>query len=164
MSFGYINSMIKIEKNKDCERNNLIRGYNFFNNIFNPILNLEHYDKIGIIDNVEYKEHKFIDVSKINFGFYLDKYNIYQSITRWYYNQKREYIFSKIDILFEEYNNYLKLVQNNYSSLKFLVNKIIELNGLLINKLTLLNKTYNDNMVTDKINNYNFILLRMMTR
>ena len=69
-------------------------------NIFNPLLQLEIYDKISIIENINYTEYKFIDISKINFGFYLDKYNIYQSITRWYYNQKREYIFNKLDIFF----------------------------------------------------------------
>jgi hypothetical protein len=126
--------------------------YTFFSNFFKPILNLEKNDKIGIENikdiNINYK--------KIDFTLYLDKYNMYQSISRWYYKQERSEIFKKLDQLFEEYQTFLKECSklDNY----YIKDNIMELNKLLKKKLELLKETYNDNIISEKINNYLQIL------
>lgn len=136
-----------IELQKKCKL-----GYTFFSNFFKPILNLEKNDKIGI-ENIKNSNMNYIN---LDFTLYLDKYNMYQSISRWYYKQERTEIFKKLDQIFEEYQNFLKLfisLENHY-----IKDMIKELNTLLIIKLGLLKETYNDNVISEKINNYLQIL------
>lgn len=136
-----------LELEKKCKL-----GYTFFSNFFKPILNLEKNDKIGI----EIIKDININYTKLNFTLYLDKYNIYQSISRWYHKQERYEIFKKLDLLFEEYHIFLKSC--NLLEDKSTKDNTIELNTLLIIKLELLKETYNDNIVSEKINNYLQIL------
>jgi hypothetical protein len=95
---------------------------------------------------------------KINFKLYLDKYKFYQSISRWYWNQKRQSIFDKLFVLFEEYKKmYDKVKMNeirNSNMFNQLLKDIIVFNNILIEKLLLLKTTYNDESVSiliDKI-------------
>lgn len=141
-------------KNKEnlIKKNNLELKYEFFTIFFKDLLILEKNDKIGIImnNNNDYYE-------KINFTLYIDKYNFHQSIRRWYNNQKREDIFNKLNILFNEYQQYIYMVKkdNIYNTLCY---NIIELNKKLIIKLELLKTTYNDINVDIYIDNYIDIL------
>ena len=134
------------------KKNNLELKYEFFTIFFKDLLIIEKNDKIGIImnNNNDYYE-------KINFTLYIDKYNFHQSIRRWYYNQKREDIFNKLDILFNEYQQYIYMVKkdNIYNALCY---NIIELNKKLIIKLELLKTTYNDMNIDIHIDNYIDIL------
>ena len=141
-------------KNKEnlIKKNNLELKYEFFTIFFKDLLILEKNYKIGIImnNNNDYYE-------KINFTLYIDKYNFHQSIRRWYNNQKREDIFNKLNILFNEYQQYIYMVKkdNIYNTLCY---NIIELNKKLIIKLELLKTTYNDINVDIYIDNYIDIL------
>ena len=132
-----------------------------FLNLFNPILNLEKYDKIGIIDNTinyNHDEYNLIDTKKFTFEFYLDKYKFYQSISRWYYCQKREQIFLNLDIVFNEYIfvlNKLKTIDQLFiDSFIEIKADYLNLNKNIITKLTLLKETYNDEFINNKVDNY----------
>jgi len=118
--------------------------FNFYSTFLNPIINLEPNDKIGII-NIQSN-------NLFNFKLYLDKYNTYQSFNRWYNNQKRGDIFEKLDIVFTEYNKYIKSI--DIIKMNELYNDIINFNTILITKLQILKNTYNDNNVSIKIDNY----------
>lgn len=144
--------------------NNKIR-YNktieLFENLFEPIFKLEPNDKLGIINVESYfdsKEYDLINSYNFNFVFFLDKYKLYQIISRWYYKQSRQIIFSKLDILFNEYFlliDKLKLLEYNtcinYTEQNI---KFTELNKKLIEKLEILKLTYNDEKIDIKINIY----------
>ena len=121
----------------------------FYSTFLNPIINLEPNDKIGIIDTSFNK--------LFNFKLYLDKYNIYQSFNRWYNNQKREYIFEKLDLVFNKYTKYIKSIEAliiHKDTLTELYNDILKFNTILINKLKILKETYNDIDISKKIDNY----------
>lgn len=149
----------------DYNENELIKSLVFFEKKFDPIINLEKYDKLGIVmlkpidTNNDYI---FFDVENIDFYLYLDKYIFYQSITRWYYNQNRVDIFTKIDILFNEYDKIMKklILFNSMNENMYIdiINKYFLLNDKLKNKLTILKETYNDDIITGKINKYIQIL------
>lgn len=137
------------------------KSITLFEKLFEPLLNLEPYDKLGI-ENIKpdfnEKEYNLINGSRIDFIIYLDKYKVYQSVSRWYYNQKRVNIFSKIDILFDEYFiliNKLKTL-DEISIIKYneINKKYQELNKKLIEKLTILKLTYNDEEINKKIDSY----------
>lgn len=144
--------------------NNKIR-YNktikLFENLFEPIFKLEPNDKLGIINVESYfdsKEYDLINSYNFNFVFFLDKYKLYQIISRWYYKQSRQIIFSKLDILFNEYFlliDKLKLLEYNtcinYTEQNI---KFTQLNKKLIEKLEILKLTYNDEKIDIKINIY----------
>lgn len=124
--------------------------YTFFLELFKPILDLEANDKLAI-DNT-------ISSPEIQFKLYLDKYSVSQSFRRWYFSQKREEIFKKLDILFDEYNKYIKDIHiTNISTAKIMIN-ISKLNKQLITKLLILKTTYNDINVNNFIDNYIKIL------
>ena len=152
MALTYVKKNMFNIKEKILETSKLLTElnleYNFYKNFFIEILNLEIYDKIGTIP----------EKNKFGFKLYLDKYNIYQSISRWYYNQKREDIFQKLDSLFQEYNNFISLLNDSYKEIndifEFLYNTTIDLNKNIIQKLELLKLTYNDMNITLKIDNY----------
>ena len=155
-----------LSKSLDYEYIQLLNAFNFYKNIFEPIIQLEKYDKIGIEEIIAIptneNENKYINYKNMNFKIYLDKYKIYQSISRWYWNQKRNLIFPKLDILFDDYNNLLEKIQlmnKNYeSNFKSLFNDCDELNKQILPKLELLKETYNDSNINDFINKYYNIL------
>lgn len=123
---------------------------NKFKEFMQPILELNKYDKIGII-----KLNETNDLN-LNFTLYLDKYKIYQPISRWYWSQHREEIFTNLLILFNNYNDLCKQIVNSYyNDKKFfesIYNKYKEFNKLLIDQLMILKDTYNDKLVDDYIN------------
>jgi hypothetical protein len=131
-----------------------------FETMFEPILNLETNDKLGINDNKPNidEEYNLISISKFDFTLYLDKYKLYQSISRWYYNQNRSIIFSKLDLLFDEYISLIllikKLNETNIYKYDEINKKYQELNKKLILKLGLLKLTYNDEEINKKIDSY----------
>jgi hypothetical protein len=154
------NSLVNISINYNKDQYN--KTFSLFEKIFEPILNLEPLDKLGIENTKLYfneNEYNLINGSKFNFSLYLDKYNIYQKISRWYYNQKRLDIFSKLDILFEEYFlliNKLNLLEINSNNKYTEINKKYkELNKKLIIKLEILKLTYNDDKINKTIDDYN---------
>lgn len=138
-------SIISIDYNKTIT---------LFKKLFEPILNLEPYDKLGI-ENIKpdfnEKEYNLINGSRFDFTIYLDKYKVYQSLSRWYYNQKRTIIFSKIDILFEEY--FLLINKLKIFDEKSII-KYTKINKKLIEKLVILKSTYNDEEINKKIDSY----------
>ena len=138
----YKHQFLKIEINIDKYNDE----YEFFLLFFKPLLELENNDKLSVDNNCQMS----IDIPfKIN----LDKYDLSQSFRRWYYKQKREDIFNKLDIVFEKYNNFIISIKNKIQSKKILEN-MIELNKLLTIKLIILDKTYNDPKVSSIIDKY----------
>ena len=130
--------------------------YHFFINLLKPILDLDVNDKLAI-------DCAYQSSQEIPFKLCLDKYTIIQSFKRWYYKQKREDIFSKLDIVFEQYNKLLINIKYNYTLNQLLTKKIyiniIELNSILITKLNILKTTYNDMIVNEHIDKYTKMLL-----
>jgi hypothetical protein len=136
----------------------LEKAFDIFKIMLDPILNLEPYDKIGIEDssNLElFSNNNYLNGTKLNFILYLDKYKIYQSVSRWYWNQKRIIIFNKLFILFEEYIKVLDKVKlnniRNTNMYKKLLNDVLEFNDKLIEKFNILKITYNDPIVSEYI-------------
>jgi hypothetical protein len=150
MALSFLKTKESIIKN---EKNVLESKYNFFTLFFKDLLLIEKNDKIGIIMN----NNNNNIFEKINFTLYLDKYNFYQSIRRWYNKQKREEIFDKLDILFKEYEQFILNLKHVYMHYALYLN-IIELNKKLIIKLELLKNTYNDINIDDHIDNYIIML------
>lgn len=133
-----------------------------FEKLFEPILNLEIYDKLGI-ENIKpdfnEKEYNLINGARFDFTLYLHKYNIYQSFYRWYYNQTRLNIFLKLDIIFEEYFVLINKIRilDNLSIIKYIEinNRYKKLNDKLVEKLKILKLTYNnDKEINKKIDSY----------
>lgn len=150
-----------INLNFENDHIQLENAFNIYKKIFEPIVNLNQYDKIGIQEcsNIElFSNNLYLDSVKINFKLYLDKYKFYQSISRWYWKQKRHQIFEKILILFEEYKKIydkikLNCTVNNKLYNQLLIN-IVNFNNILSNKIVLLKITYSDDSVNvyfDKI-------------
>jgi hypothetical protein len=136
----------------------LRKAFDIFKKMFEPFMNLKLYDKIGIQDfsNKElFENNSYLNSNKINFKLYLDKYKFYQSISRWYWNQKRENIFDKIYLLFEEYKKIFDKVKineiRNSNMFQQLLNDIIIFNNTLLQKLLLLKTTYKDESVSMSI-------------
>jgi hypothetical protein len=150
LNFNLENDHIQLEK-----------AFDIYKIMFEPLVNLKPYDKIGIeyCSNSElFSNNTYLNSVKINFKLYLDKYKFYQSISRWYWNQKRQLIFDKLFIIFEEYKKiYDKVRLNELRNTKIfnkLLNDMIIFNDILIEKLFLLKKTYLNDSVTiliDKI-------------
>ena len=144
----------------------LNKAYNFLEFFFKPFFDIEKNDKIGLeIENNIKEDNKFsqyINYKVFNYKLYLDKYVIYQSISRWYYNQKRTNIFQKLDNIFEEYNlilNKININKNLYYNrniveYQIIYNKFNTINNILIIKLNILKKTYNDMTINLKIDQY----------
>ncbi len=136
----------------------LEKAFDIFKKMFDPLINLEKFDKIGIQDfsNKDlFENNSYLNSNKINFKLYLDKYKFYQSISRWYWNQKRENIFDKIYLLFEEYKKIFDKVKlneiRNSNMFQQLLNDIIIFNNILLQKLLLLKTTYKDESVSISI-------------
>lgn len=149
-------SIINISINYNYEQ--YTKSITLFEKLFESILNLEPSDKLGI-ENIKQdfndKEYTIINSSRFDFTIYLDKYKVYQSLSRWYYYQKRTIIFSKLDILFEEYFLLIKkLDEQNIIKYTDIKKKFIELNKKLVEKLVILKLTYNDNEINKKIESY----------
>jgi len=149
-------SIINISINYNYEQYN--KSITLFEKLFEPILNLELYDKLGI-ENIKQdlneKEYSIINSSRFDFTIYLDKYKVYQSLSRWYYYQTRTIIFSKLDILFEEYFLLInKLDKQNIIKYTEIKKKYIELNNKLVKKLVILKLTYNYTEINKKIDFY----------
>jgi len=144
----------------------LNKAYNFLEFFFKPFFDIEKNDKIGLeIENNLKEDNNFsqyINYKAFNYKLYLDKYVIYQSISRWYYNQKRTNIFQKLDNIFEEYNlilNKININKNLYYNrniveYQIIYNKFNTINNILIIKLNILKKTYNDMTINLKIDQY----------
>jgi hypothetical protein len=78
--------------------------YFFYSNLFNPLLNIKLYDKIGISLQLIPNPHIIlINYNKLNFSLYIDKYSKFQPIKRYMYNQTRNFTFYKLTIIFNEY-------------------------------------------------------------
>lgn len=145
----------------DYSKLQIDKTFNLFEELFDPILNLEPNDKIGWTTTEPYNETEYIYINgtKFNFKLYLDKYKIYQSVSRWYYGQTRIIVFDKLDILFNEYLNFiykLKFIDktNCLNNLNENKEKYTRLNHQLSLKLPILLDTYNDPEVSKKINSY----------
>lgn len=145
----------------DFNNDQFNRTMNLFEKLFEPIINLEPYDKIGIDENkmdISDKDYRFINASKLDFTLYLDKYKVYQSISRWYYKQKRGFIFTKLDVLFEEYFKFIEKIKDieKNSLIKYngVVSRYKELNSKLVTKLLILKTTYSDEEINNKIDSY----------
>lgn len=158
MALSFLKSINKYKKNYSFipfiikNKQDIDNIYKFYEEFFYPLINLNNNDKLGIIQSnyIDVNLLKFINFNRLNFTIYLDKYKYYQSITRWYNNQKRQDIFNKLTILFDEYQQSYNLSKkNDIIKLKF-----IELNKLIKPKLELLKSTYNDSIITIYINNY----------
>ena len=148
------NDHIKLENDHILLEN----AFDIYKKMFDPIINIEPYDKIGINEcsNSElFLNNIYLNMVKINFKLYLDKYKIYQSVTRWYWSQKRDNIFEKLVILFEAYKKVLDKVKLNYlrnaNIFKKLLNDLLEFNNKLIEKLNILKNTYSDSVVSESI-------------
>jgi hypothetical protein len=136
----------------------LEKAFDIYKKIFDPIINLKQYDKIGIEEcsNLNlFSNNTYLNSVKIYFKLYLDKYKFYQSISRWYWKQKRQIIFDKLFILFEEYKKIydkvrLNEIRNNIM-FKQLLNDIMIFNNILVEKLILLKETYLDDIVSSSI-------------
>ncbi len=148
----------------EFEYKQLSDALNFYKQILQPILELEQYDKLGIEETQEFvnNTNKYINYKDITYKIYIDKYRIYQSVTRWYWNQKRNLIFPKVDILFGEYKKLIdkiQLMNNNYGKeFEKILEECINFNKQLIEKLEILKLTYNNTEITNSINNYCLIL------
>ncbi len=150
-----------INLNLENDHIQLEKAFDIYKKIFEPIVNLKQHDKIGIQEcsNVElFSNNSYLNSVKINFKLYLDKYKFYQSISRWYWSQKRHEIFEKLLILLEEYKKiYDKVKLNEIRNNKMynqLLNDIVIFNNILLEKMLLLKTTYSDdsiNIYLDKI-------------
>ncbi len=150
-----------INLNLENDHVQLEKAFDVYKKMFEPIVNLKSYDKIGIQDcsnNELFSNNTYLNSVKINFKLYLDKYKFYQSISRWYWKQNRHEIFEKILTLFEEYKKmYDKVKLNEMRNNKMynqLLNDIIIFNNILMEKMLLLKTTYSDesiNIYIDKI-------------
>lgn len=133
-------------------------SYNFYFTLLDPILQLDINDKIHIEENYYHQrfESKYIDFDKINFQIHLDKYKFYQPLYRWYYSQSRQLILSKLDIVFDGYQQMLNKINEFHNHKLFIkiIHNFNELNKKLALKLKLLSETYNDKETNEKINQY----------
>jgi hypothetical protein len=151
----FFRSLVVLSVNYECEQ--LIKAHEHYKKIFGPIINLKPNDKLGISEYIGEKiSLKYFNSDIINFNLYLDKYKIYQSMSRWYWNQKRNLIFPKLTVLFEQYTIYLnKLIKFNTSSLlNDIINDIKKMNKQIIEQLKLLKNTYNDPEISMIIDTY----------
>jgi hypothetical protein len=120
--------------------NELLEIFKFFKNSIDPFLNIDKYDKIGIINNEIEIKNKYFDTKKIKYLFYLDKPHYLQSISRWYNGQNRKDIFPHIFFFFRHYIDFGKICLKRKSILvQYIKNQL----NNIINKLYLLKDTYN---------------------
>jgi hypothetical protein len=150
-----------IETSLNYEEHIFIEIYYYFYELFKPLLNLQNYDKLGIIyyDNSINYNIRYVNIYLINFRFCIYKKNIIQPIIRWLNKQNRLNTFTKLDIIFSEYNTIiqkLKIFRNKYNNhFEQIYNKFNNLNNHLINKMNILIISYySDNIISDCINRY----------
>jgi hypothetical protein len=135
--------------------------YYYFNELFTPIINIKNNEKLGII-NFDYQNNydiHYVNIHLIDFRLCIYKNKLYQPIIRWFYNENRLNVFTKLDILFYEYYNILqklKILINKYpDNFKYIYYKFININNLLLDKINILiNSYYKDNIIMISINNY----------
>lgn len=130
----------------------------FYNNLLKPLLEIELYDKIGILYiPITNPNIKSIDINILNFSLFLNKYSKFQSIKRYISNQSRQLTLTKLLIIFNEYDKILEeliYINNSFYYLNQIKDKFKNFNRQLILSLDLLLHTYNnDNNV------YNYIIL-----
>lgn len=135
----------------------IINSFDLYKIIFKPFINLQYLDKLGI-SNFIIGSDKYFSSERLKFSFYLDEYNLTQSIRRWYHKQNRDMIFNYLTILFNEYNNFLLrlnilMIQDKFVFIN-IITQIIKFNNLLADKLLILNKTYNDKNIENKIDEF----------
>jgi hypothetical protein len=138
----------------------LEKAFDIYKKMFEPIVNLQSNDKIGIqcTSNIElFSNNTYLNSVKINFKLYLDKYKFFQSISRWYWNQKRLDIFDKLLILFEEYKKILDKVKineirNNKISCKFIFPYIVGLENLADSSIQSNDVFTSSNLLEDQLN------------
>ena len=140
--------------------------YFFFNELFQPLLDIKIYDKIGISNNMINNPHvSLINYKKLNFTLYLDKYSKLQPIKRCLYKQSKELTFSKLYIIFYEYNKVIDeiiFLNNNYNYSYQIKTKFKNLNYQLINSLEKLKFTYNNNTdINNSISSFISILSKI---
>ena len=130
----------------------------FFNNLLKPLLEIELYDKIGIYNiPITNPNIKSIDINILNFSLFLNKYSKFQSIKRYISNQSRQLTFTKLLIIFNEYDKILEeliYINNSFYYLNQIKDKFKNFNRQLILSLDLLLTTYNNDN-----NLYNYIIL-----
>lgn len=126
--------------------------FKYFKQRMRMVVFIEPYDKIGFNEQEE---------------IYIDKYNSFQCIKRWYYNQNRDITKEKLKLLFDDYDIFLKMIELslkstdgfNYISIAY---SVISLNRNIITGLNNLKKTYeNCSMLTVLLNDilYNLLLM-----
>ena len=113
----------------------------FYNNLLKPLLEIELYDKIGIY-NIPITNPNIIsiDINILNFSLFLNKYSKFQSIKRYISNQSRQLTFTKLLIIFNEYDKILE--------------ELIYIN----------NSFYYLNQIKDKFKNFNRQLIRFIIK
>lgn len=126
--------------------------FNTFKEKCKLIVFIEKNDKIGFDEND---------------NIYIDKYNSFQCIKRWYYNQNRNMTKQKLKLLFDDYDIFLKMIElalkspngQDYISLSI---SVIKMNKNIIQGLGQLKKTYeNCTMITVLLNDILYNLLIM---
>lgn len=119
---------------------------------------IEKYNSIFITNYNELKNISLLNNNdKLIFDNYgnisIDKYDFSQFIRRWYNNQHRDLIYKYLPLKFNNYSIFLKNIieflnkntnLNNYNLFKQFIFKIIDFNKLLIEGLTKLINTYNN--------------------
>lgn len=139
----------------------LEKAFDIYKKLLDPIINVEPYDKVGIEEcsNTElFSNNQYLNPTRINFNLYLDKYKIYQSVSRWYWSQKRNIIFERMLILFDEYKKVYDKIKLNMLRNTLLFSKLLEdidqFNSKLIVKLEILKTTYSDELVSGYIDKF----------
>jgi hypothetical protein len=152
---------ISLELSLEYEVHIFIQIYYYFNEIFQPIINLNKFDKLGIINynNNINNDIYYVNIYLIDFRFCIYKNKIIQPLLRWYYKENRLNVFTKLDIIFSEYYNILnklKILKNKYNdTFKLITYKFQNLNNILLNKIDILVYSYhNDNFIMMCINRY----------
>lgn len=106
--------------------------------------------KLGILENLKSGDKIGFDNSN---NIYINENNYIQGLSRWFYSQKREEVFRKLDEYIQDYLLYLRYVDDVYTNTKNLyysnivkqvITSISSLSTSIINALDILRKTYQD--------------------
>ena len=108
--------------------------------------------KLGILENLKSGDKIGFDEQN---EIYISVNNYIQGLSRWYYSQKREDVFRKLDEQLQEYLLYLRYVDDVYTNttniqnasiVKELILRISKLSTSIINALDVLRATYKDDV------------------
>ena len=124
----------------------LSKSFEKFQNEFGILKELKNGDKVGFDDS----NNIYISVS-----------SYIQGLTRWFYSQKRDEVFRKLDDSIQDYLLYLQYVDDVYTNttslhyaniVKQVITRISSLSTSIINALDILRTTYqDDNDIIQKI-------------